>query len=369
MKPENLLITGDIVKLADFGLAREIRARPPFTDYVSTRWYRAPEVLLRSTVYNSPIDIWALGGIMAELYTLRPLMPGSSESDQLYKTCSVLGTPTPQQWPEGQKLAAQIGFRFPQMVPTKFEVLVPQANADGVHLLVNSMQWDPAKRLSTGQMLQHPYFAAATLPENVPEKAKESHAPSLPPANPLNGSLKGQLNNPLNGSLNKMAPTGSNKSNASVALPRSGFPAPGSIASDAFGRSKESWAAGGNPGSGKRSAVSGKENASAVNLPSIAGDARSGSGSKPGSRYMKMARYQPGMQQMPALPQVKPTGAPGNSQSGFRSAAGRQDSLPGIGGGLGGPVGGPGGLGLGGGNRGGAARPNYFGAHAARMLG
>ena len=57
MKPENLLVKGDSVKIADFGLAREIRSRPPFTDYVSTRWYRAPEILLRSTNYNSPVDI------------------------------------------------------------------------------------------------------------------------------------------------------------------------------------------------------------------------------------------------------------------------------------------------------------------------
>lgn len=69
------------VKLADFGLAREIRSRPPYTDYVSTRWYRAPELLLRSTTYNSPIDIYALGCIMAELYLLRPLFPGNSEVD------------------------------------------------------------------------------------------------------------------------------------------------------------------------------------------------------------------------------------------------------------------------------------------------
>ena len=62
MKPENLLVNGpDNVKIADFGLAREIRSRPPYTDYVSTRWYRAPEVLLRSTTYSAPIDIWAVG--------------------------------------------------------------------------------------------------------------------------------------------------------------------------------------------------------------------------------------------------------------------------------------------------------------------
>ncbi len=95
LKPENLLCNGpDLVKIADFGLAREIRSRPPYTDYVSTRWYRGPEILLRSTYYSSPIDIWAIGCIAAECYTLRPLFPGSSEIDQLFKICSVLGTPT-----------------------------------------------------------------------------------------------------------------------------------------------------------------------------------------------------------------------------------------------------------------------------------
>lgn len=69
MKPENILLTKENkVKLADFGLAREIRSSPPYTDYVSTRWYWAPEILLKSHNYNSPVDIFALGCIMAELY-------------------------------------------------------------------------------------------------------------------------------------------------------------------------------------------------------------------------------------------------------------------------------------------------------------
>ncbi|CAB1457950.1 unnamed protein product [Pleuronectes platessa] len=92
MKPENLLCMGpELVKIADFGLAREIRSRPPYTDYVSTRWYRAPEVLLRSTSYNSPIDQWAVGCIMAELYTLRPLFPGSSEVDTIFQDLPSFG--------------------------------------------------------------------------------------------------------------------------------------------------------------------------------------------------------------------------------------------------------------------------------------
>lgn len=319
MKPENLLISGDTVKLADFGLAREIRARPPFTDYVSTRWYRAPEVLLRSSVYNSPVDTWACGGIMAELYTLRPLFPGSSESDQLYKTCSVLGTPTPQQWPEGQKLAAAINFRFPQFVPTKLETLIPQSNADGINLMNGLLTWDPNKRLSTAKILQHPYFEASSLADMT--QAKEAAPPLVAP-----GSQSGHKA-------------------SSVAQPRTGLAGPGSIASDVFSNTKSSWAGGNShPSTGKRPE---KENVSgsSFNLPSLQ-DTRKSSGTgsaKPGSRYMRMARYQPGMQQMPPLPQVKPAAA---AQQGL--APPRKESLPDIG----------------------AAKPTgYFSAHAARMLG
>lgn len=81
LKPENLLIHNNVVKIIDFGLAREIRSKPPYTDYVSTRWYRAPELLVRSTVYNSPVDIFAVGCIMAELYMLAPIFCGNSELD------------------------------------------------------------------------------------------------------------------------------------------------------------------------------------------------------------------------------------------------------------------------------------------------
>jgi protein kinase len=158
MKPENLLVTRDTVKIADFGLAREIRSRPPFTDYVSTRWYRAPEVLLRDVRYNSPIDIWAMGAMMAELYTLRPLFPGSSEADEIFKICSVLGTPTQQNWPEGLKLAQRMNFKFPQMVPTPLQSIVPNASPEGLQLMQKMLEYDPSKRPSASQALQYPWF-------------------------------------------------------------------------------------------------------------------------------------------------------------------------------------------------------------------
>eukprot|EP00743_Colponemidia_sp_Colp-15_P002038 GILK01002212.1.p1 GENE.GILK01002212.1~~GILK01002212.1.p1 ORF type:complete len:462 (+),score=40.00 GILK01002212.1:175-1560(+) len=175
LKPENLLVSKDTVKIADFGLAREIRSRPPFTDYVSTRWYRAPEVLLRSTNYNSPIDTWAMGCIMAELYTLRPLFPGSSETDQMYKICSVLGTPAQSAWPEGYRLAAQIGFRYPQFVATSFSQLIPNASPEALALMTELMRYDPNKRPTASAALQHPYFAAhIPVPRGITPSGVES---------------------------------------------------------------------------------------------------------------------------------------------------------------------------------------------------
>ncbi|DBA73293.1 TPA: hypothetical protein ACH3X1_011349 [Trebouxia sp. C0004] len=168
MKPENLLVHRDVVKIADFGLAREIRSRPPYTDYVSTRWYRAPEVLLRSQYYSAPIDMFAMGAIMAELFTLRPLFPGSSEADEIYKICSVMGSPSQQSWPEGMKLAGQMKFSFPQFSPTPLERLIPNASRDAIDLMTAMCQWDPAKRPTAVQALQHPFFQAdVPLPSPV----------------------------------------------------------------------------------------------------------------------------------------------------------------------------------------------------------
>ncbi|KYQ91210.1 putative protein serine/threonine kinase [Tieghemostelium lacteum] len=166
LKPENILLLNETVKLADFGLAREIQSKPPFTDYISTRWYRAPEVLLRSTQYNAQIDIWAIGAIMAELYSLKPLFPGSSEIDQLFKICSVLGSPTPQTWNDGIKLAGSMNFKFPHMSPNSLSNLLPNASTDAIDLMYELLKYDPTKRLSTASALNHPYFHVS-LPKPI----------------------------------------------------------------------------------------------------------------------------------------------------------------------------------------------------------
>ncbi|NXD76130.1 MAK kinase, partial [Halcyon senegalensis] len=184
MKPENLLCIGpELVKIADFGLARELRSQPPYTDYVSTRWYRAPEVLLRSSIYSSPIDMWAVGSIMAELYTLRPLFPGTSEVDEIFKICQVLGTPKKSDWPEGYHLASAMNFRFPQCVPISLKTLIPNASNEAIQLMSDMLNWNPKKRPTASQALKYPYFQVGQVLGPPPQylEKQTSIKPVQPP--------------------------------------------------------------------------------------------------------------------------------------------------------------------------------------------
>ena len=158
LKPENILYSKGEIKIGDFGLAREIRSRPPYTDYVATRWYRAPEILLKSTNYNSPVDIYAVGCILAELCLLNPLFSGSSEIDQIHKICSVLGTPSQSTWSEGYRLASQIGFTFPHYPPIPLGSIINNASPDAIHLIAGMLSFDPSKRPTAIQILSHPYL-------------------------------------------------------------------------------------------------------------------------------------------------------------------------------------------------------------------
>lgn len=120
--------------------------------------YRAPEVLLHSTRYGSAIDLWAVGCIMAELYTFRPLFPGSSEVDQLFKICSILGTPDKDDWPEGHKLAMVIQFRFPECPKIPLATIIPRAGPQALQVLHDFLNWDPEKRPTAQQTMKYPYF-------------------------------------------------------------------------------------------------------------------------------------------------------------------------------------------------------------------
>jgi serine/threonine protein kinase len=176
LKPENLLVSGDKVKIADFGLAREIRSVPPYTEYVATRWYRAPECALKSQSYNSPVDIWAIGTIMAELYTFKPLFPGTNEKDLLFKMCSVLGPPTQASWAEGIQLAKKINFQFSSFAGNSLETLIPDASKEAIDMMTNMLSWDPSCRPTAQKLLQHPFFQnfPVTYRITTPEKKQSS---------------------------------------------------------------------------------------------------------------------------------------------------------------------------------------------------
>ena len=164
MKPENLLLTKNKLKIADFGLAREIRSVPPYTEYVSTRYYRAPECILKSTNYNSPIDIWGLGCIFAEMYTHpQPLFCGANEKEVLFRICSILGTPTHETWNDGIRQANIIGMKFPTCPGTDLEKVIPEASSEAIDLMKQMIQWDPNKRATAKKLLEHPFFTNHTI--------------------------------------------------------------------------------------------------------------------------------------------------------------------------------------------------------------
>ncbi|KRX11020.1 Protein kinase-like domain [Pseudocohnilembus persalinus] len=183
LKPENILISAEgIVKIIDFGLAREIRSRPPYTDYVSTRWYRAPELLIRSTNYNSPVDIFAIGCIMAELFEGQPLFKGQSEIDQISKICGILGTPTKEDWNDGLIQANKQGLKLQGFDPIPLDQVLQNTPYDAIQIIQECLRWDPSKRPSISKILQHPYFkdVEKVLPWQVLEFDKNKTIPSKP---------------------------------------------------------------------------------------------------------------------------------------------------------------------------------------------
>ncbi|KAE8715942.1 Serine/threonine-protein kinase MAK [Hibiscus syriacus] len=199
LKPENLLVTRDTIKIADFGLVREISSRPPYTEYVSTRWYRAPEILLKSHLYSSKVDMWAMGAIMAELFTLRPLFPGASEADEIYKICGVIGTPTMTSWPDGLNLARAINYQFPQFPGVHLSMLIPSASDDAINLITSLCSWDPSKRPMAAEALQHPFFQSCYyVPPSLRARAAVSRTP---PSVEGKGTLEQQSYRRISGAL------------------------------------------------------------------------------------------------------------------------------------------------------------------------
>lgn len=160
LKPQNLLLDlqSNKLKLADFGLARAfgIPVRQ-YTHEVVTLWYRAPEILLGSMHYSTPVDVWSAGCIFAEMCSKRALFPGDSEINQLHRIFKVLGTPDEAVWP-GVTSLRYWSDQFPQWKARPVSEWAKFVSGNAQDLLVRMLQLDPAKRISAKTALEHPYF-------------------------------------------------------------------------------------------------------------------------------------------------------------------------------------------------------------------
>lgn len=167
LKPANMLFDNKgNLKLADFGLARvhEKDAGASYSHEVATRWYRAPELLFGARRYNQAVDIWAVGCVFGELLNRSPLFPGENDIDQLYRVQQSLGTPTLQTWPGVTTLPDYHKIQFPFMSPVPLEEILADAPLEAVSLLQQFIVYDPSKRTTANDALQHPYFIADPPP-------------------------------------------------------------------------------------------------------------------------------------------------------------------------------------------------------------
>ncbi|KAM9290702.1 cyclin-dependent kinase-like 1 isoform 1-T1 [Morus bassanus] len=161
VKPENILITKHLViKLCDFGFARILTGPSDYyTDYVATRWYRSPELLVGDTQYGPPVDVWAIGCVFAELLSGVPLWPGKSDVDQLYLIRRTLGDLIPRHQQVFSTNQFFSGVRIPDpesMEP--LEMKFPNISYSALALMKGCLHMDPAERQTCEQLLQHPYF-------------------------------------------------------------------------------------------------------------------------------------------------------------------------------------------------------------------
>ncbi|CAL6057661.1 Kinase [Hexamita inflata] len=178
LKPENLLVLNTtiqkqpakVVKLCDFGFARHVNApgaakdyQPQdLTDYVATRWYRAPELLLNATDYNASVDVWAIALIIVEMITSQPLFPGDSDVDQLYLIQKVLGNMTRKQMEKFLRNPKFIGIKMPDLhgrvegLEKRLQSKIKDKNL--LFMLENMLKMEPSERWTCAQCLASEWF-------------------------------------------------------------------------------------------------------------------------------------------------------------------------------------------------------------------
>ncbi|KAG8465618.1 hypothetical protein KFE25_002925 [Diacronema lutheri] len=184
LKPGNLLVNKNCdLKVCDFGLARAMRVAAEkgpvsqLTEYVVTRWYRAPELLVEVEDYDSAIDVWAIGCIFAEMLGRKALFPGRDYLDQLKRIIDVIGTPTEA---DLRAISNPQAVKFLKDLPKKskrpWADIYPKANPLALELLDRMLAFDPANRISVVDALAHPYLQPLHNEKTEPEAKPFSFA-------------------------------------------------------------------------------------------------------------------------------------------------------------------------------------------------
>lgn len=175
LKPRNLLVNSNCdLKICDFGLARpfinEMKVTSTqMTDYVATRWYRAPEVLLTYKKYTGAMDMWSVGCIFGELLLRKPLLPGTDANHQIEIILNLLGFPSDadiESIPNPR--AKEKVLRMAKRPGKPFESVFKDANPQALDLLKKLLEFNPEKRCTVEEALDHPYLAALHFPDDEP---------------------------------------------------------------------------------------------------------------------------------------------------------------------------------------------------------
>jgi renal tumor antigen len=159
IKPENILLLKNKVKLADLGSCKGMYSKPPFTEYISTRWYRSPECLLTDGYYNYKMDIWGVGCVFYEILTLEPLFPGDDEIDQVNKINYIMGSPSEELFEKFVKNSAHRSeFNFEYQKGVGIYKYLSHVSRDVVDLINKMLIYDPDLRPTARQCLNHECF-------------------------------------------------------------------------------------------------------------------------------------------------------------------------------------------------------------------
>ncbi|CAH1772299.1 unnamed protein product [Owenia fusiformis] len=167
-KPSNILLDGEcFVKLCDFGLARSLSqldmeegGDPNLTEYVATRWYRAPEILLASHKYTKGVDMWSVGCILGELLLGKPLFPGTSTLNQIERIMSTVPRPTKEDIESiNSTYGASVLDKATRCPRKNLEEMIPDAPDDAIDMLKKLLHFNPGKRMTADEALRHPYLS------------------------------------------------------------------------------------------------------------------------------------------------------------------------------------------------------------------